>query len=227
MSIEAYEGMQGGGKTYNMVAEVILPCLRMERVLVLSNLHVVDWQTGHETEYCDFSSLDGWRKLTRLIEENDRREPSDKLSIVVCIDEAGVVVPQEVQRERWFLLVVERALQARKSRLDIVYTVQHLERVAKVLRDNTNLVHICRLLWRHPWKRDLDGPLNRRTGRPFRRVWRMEIETVTPDVRHLSEDSRRRGRVEWRAAWFDERVGASFSTFQRIAMIRVDDEEAA
>jgi hypothetical protein len=244
MSIEVYTGMQGAGKTYCMVSEVIVPALRDPRFKVISNLRVSDRRSARETVCLDMS--EGFRGLLEVIEGNlakppaplraprevqaltpeEREEWWDQYmrALVVAVDELGVAMPSEVWRADpdAAMEVIALALQMRKARCDLVGTVQQFERAAKVFRDNVNLVHKCELRWRHWWKRDEGGPINRKTGRPYLRPFMFEIETVLPRVVNLSsEQARKKGRKEWRKVRFHESVAASYDTYQRIAPLRL------
>jgi hypothetical protein len=219
VSIEIYTGMQGAGKTYCMVKEVILPCLRSPHFRVISNLDVTDQKTGKRTERIDLS--EGFKGLQRVIEENLALPRSEMRDMCIAVDELGVAMPSEMWKGDAAMEVVALSLQMRKSRCDLIGTVQHFERTVKVLRDNVNLVHKSRLYWRHPWHRDVGGPINRRTGRPYKRPWFFEVETVLPEVVNLSEEGRKRGRMEWRKVIFDMKVAKSYDTYQRIAPLKV------
>jgi hypothetical protein len=216
VSIELYTGMQGGGKTYGMVAEVILPALRLGSFDVVSNLAVKDWKSGRSTRQLDISG--GFEQLASMIEANLGREAGERRDLVIAIDELGVAMPAELWRSDGAMEVIALCLQMRKARCDFVGTVQHFERAVKVLRDNVNIVHKCRMYWRHPWKRDRLGPVNRRTGRPYCRPWFFEIESVLPEVTmYTSEKARKRGRVGFRKVLFRDRIAGCYDTYQRIA----------
>jgi hypothetical protein len=215
VSIEIYTGQQGCGKTYNMVAEVILPSLRLPSFEVLSNLDVVDPKSGRRTISLDLTH--GFEGIKDHLEMNLRRPLEERKSIALCVDELGVTMPVELWKSDAAMDVIAISLQMRKARCDFIGTVQHFERVVKVLRDNANVVHKCRLKYRHPWKRDHAGPINRRNGRPYMRAWWFEIESVAPEVVNLSEQRRKAGRIGgFRQVFFREEIARCFDTFARI-----------
>jgi hypothetical protein len=215
VSIEIYTGQQGCGKTYNMVAEVILPSLRIPSFEVLSNLDVVDPKSGRRTEPIDLTH--GFDGIKAHLERNLSRPLEERKSVVLCVDELGVTMPVELWKSDAAMDVIAISLQMRKARCDFVGTVQHFERVVKVLRDNATVVHKCRLKYRHPWKRDLSGPINRRNGKPYMRAWWFEIESVTPEVINLSEQRRKAGRIGgFRQVFFRDEIAGCFDTFARV-----------
>jgi hypothetical protein len=226
VSIEIYTGQQGCGKTYNMVAEVILPALRIPSFEVLSNLDVVDPKSGRRTEAIDLTH--GFEGIKAHLERNLSRPLHERKSVVLCVDELGVTMPVELWKSDAAMDVIAISLQMRKARCDFVGTVQHFERTVKVLRDNCTVVHKCRLKYRHPWKRDLAGPINRRNGRPYMRAWWFEIESVSPEVINLSEQRRKAGRIGgFRQVFFREEVAGCFDTFARVESTGLLDDRAA
>lgn len=226
MPIELYCGMQGAGKTYAMVKECIVPALRDPRWQVLSNLDVSDRKTGKRTVNVNNGTMVDFDLLMHLIDVNLALPRDQQKSLLVSVDEIGVAMPQEMWKSDKAMQVVAFCLQMRKARLDFVGTVQHFERAVKVLRDNTNLVHLVRIMLRELryWKRDVNGPLNRATGKPYRLPWLFEVETLTPDAIHLADDAprRKKARQGFRRVRFDLGTAASYDTYARVGLTQFE-----
>lgn len=224
MPIELYTGLQGAGKTFCMVKEAILPALRDPRWEVLSNLAVEHPHTKrHAINITDATGrrID-FQLLAHLINQNLNAPPSLRRNLLIAIDEIGAAMPQEMWRSEEVLDVISIVLQLRKGRCDFVGTTQHFERAVKILRDNTNVVHQCEVfkrtwLW---WHRDETGPLNRKSGKPYKLVWLFEVESVPPTAIHLAPDSpaRQKRRVGWRKVRFDWTTARAYDTYQRQAI---------
>lgn len=218
MPIELYVGPQGTGKTYCMVKEAIIPALKHLEWIVLSNMRV----TAHGRTTIDITDGDhiDYQLLTQIINHNLAREKPRP--VLLAVDEIGAAMPQELWRSAAGLRIISLILQLRKSRIDMVGTVQNFDRAVKIVRDNTNLVHLCRVFTRtwFWWHRDTQGVLNRRTGNYYKLPWLFEIESLQPHALHLQDMSpaRKRARAGWRKVRFDKHTAAAFDTYQRIGL---------
>lgn len=225
MPIELYVGQQGAGKTYCMVKEAILPCLRKKEWIVLSNMDVTEHDTGRKTiDLTDATGELDFNFIAQVVDTNLARPAESRRPILLAVDEVGRSMPQEIWRDKRGMDTIALILQLRKSRIDFVGTVQQFERAVKVLRDNTNVVHICSVFWRTPllWRRDKQGVIDRRTGHYYRYPWLFEVETLTPNAINAAEDSVSRKRARkgygYRKVRFSLKTAAAFDTYQRISL---------
>jgi hypothetical protein len=226
MPIELYCGMLGAGKTYAMVRECIIPALASPQWEVLSNVDVTHPKSGRRTVDVTNGREIDFTMVQNLIDANLALSPVHRRNLLLAVDEIGLAMPQEMWKSDDAINVIALVLQLRKARCDFVGTVQHFERAVKVLRDNTNTVHLVRVYARQwwPWgRRDVEGPMNRKTGRAYKLPWLFEIESVTAAGVGLSPDSpmRKRHRVGWRKLKFDWSTARAYDTYQRVAPKKV------
>ena len=188
MPIELYVGYQGDGKTYCMAVEAILPALADPRWIVLSNMTITHPNGRKPIPVAPSGRSLDFDLIMAVVKRNHDLPKQERKNILIAIDEVSSAIPQELRFDVRALDVIALCNQMRKNHVDFVGTIQIFERAFKPLRDATNLVHVCRMFsrdWRW-WHRDVDGPLNRRTGKPFKLAWLFEIESITPDgLRYL------------------------------------------
>lgn len=120
--IEAYTGLPGAGKTY-----------------LMTRMAVKKMKRGHRV-YANFP-LEGAIRYSQIEELFEiRRQPGEKRSPVILIDEAGLIAPAGAWKAIPFD-VMAHWRQHRHSGVNIWYTAQDLRDVAVPLRRVTQLVN--------------------------------------------------------------------------------------
>lgn len=122
MTIEAFTGLPGQGKTYSMSAKALDKMRKGKRVFANYALE------GAE-RFKELSDLQGVK------------------SALICIDEAGIYLPSQAWRDIPFEFI-RQIRQHRHDGLDLWYTAQDMGDVATYLRKITQFEHQYQKMWR-------------------------------------------------------------------------------
>jgi Zonular occludens toxin (Zot) len=127
--IKAYVGLQGSGKTLNMVRD-LMDQLRMGRK-VISNTPIMFYENGVK-----------YQSVTIGDSKEFERAVINSFNCTLAIDEASIFFPStffnKMKPEH-----IYKFAQSRKMRTDLFYTTQGFGHTIKRLRDNTNWVVSC------------------------------------------------------------------------------------
>jgi len=130
--IEAYTGLPGMGKTYNMTKNA-LDVIAKGKKLQSKGKPYKRVFANYKLEGAEY-----FKELSEL--ENEK-------NILILIDEAGIYLPSQA----WKSIPFEFIRQMRQSRhdgIDLWYTAQDFKDVATYLRRITHFEHRCSRLWR-------------------------------------------------------------------------------
>lgn len=173
MTIRAFVGPNGGGKSLGMTAKMALPALRDGQVVV-SNYRLHPERLGFAA--WQWMPLESWRQIPRLgVQHSKMPGPSLTRGRPACLllDEITAVLPS-----RGYASVPAELLrvlnQLRKPQLTVGWTAPAWSRADVVLREVTKLVTLCRGRMPDPWVRGTDGkPLRDASGKkvPERGAW--------------------------------------------------------
>ena len=130
--IEAYTGLPGMGKTYNMTKDALNVIEKNKRLKAKGK--------PFKRVFANYS-LEGAEYFKEL------NELEKEKNILVLIDEAGIYLPAQA----WKNIPFEFIRQMRQSRHDGIslwYTAQDFKDVATYLRRITQFEHKCRRIWK-------------------------------------------------------------------------------
>jgi hypothetical protein len=147
LALEGYTGWHGQGKTYTAVADVLGNFQRHGIPVVTNAIVAGSMSSGRWLDHGPYAPLppvlhfETWDDLMGVITAAiDRR-----LRLQLLIDEAGKFLSS-----RFYSKLDPRVLMVLQERrkvgagLDLYWTAPHFEHVDKILRDVTQVVHVCR-----------------------------------------------------------------------------------
>lgn len=153
MAVEGYVGWHGDGKTYNAVLRVLT---------LMEELHAAAAKQGRPApQLWSNATIVGARRFDTWDEMNELLEQAvaERLRVVLLVDEAGKWLSA-----RFFNKLDPRVLTVLQERrkvgagLDWFWTAPHYEHVDRLLRDVTQLVHVCRRIGGSEYSHDGGKP---------------------------------------------------------------------
>jgi hypothetical protein len=161
LALEGYTGWHGQGKTYTAMGDVLVNFRRhgipiVTNAIVTGNVEATRWlDAGPYAPLPPVLHFETWDELMGVIAAAiDRR-----LRLQLLIDEAGKFLSS-----RFYSKLDPRVLMVLQERrkvgagLDLFWTAPHFEHVDKILRDVTQVVHVCRRFGGSEYSHDSGRP---------------------------------------------------------------------